>query len=138
VIGSGMRRLLLGIFAILFLTAGIVGLAVYGTGDSDVSAAASVAVRAGALLAALWLALPQLTELLNRFPPWMIGAMSVCALVVVVRPRLLIYLLPLLGALLVLRFFGWLLKPLPTPPPAKKRTSERTVPPRQPIKEQGR
>jgi hypothetical protein len=32
---------------------------------------------------------------------------------VVVRPRLLIYLLPLLGVLLVLRFFGWLLQPLP-------------------------
>lgn len=133
-----MRRLLLGLFSLLFLAAGIAGLVVYGTDDSDVSAASSVAVRAGALLAALWLALPQLTELLRRFPPWLIGAASVGALVVVVRPRLLIYLLPLFGALLVLRFFGWLLKPLPTRPSAKKKTSERTASSRQPIKEQGR
>jgi hypothetical protein len=65
------------------------------------------------LLASLWLALPQLERLLRVCPPWMFGLAGACGVAVVVRPRLLIYLLPLLGVLLVLRFFGWLLQPLP-------------------------
>jgi hypothetical protein len=43
----------------------------------------------------------------------MLGVAAACGVAVVVRPRLLVYLLPLLGVLLVLRFFGWLLQPLP-------------------------
>lgn len=109
-----MQRLLLGILALVFLTAGVAGLSVYGTSDSDVSAAASVALRAGVLLAAWWLALPQLSQLMRRFPPWMWGCMALAAVVLVWRPRLLIYLIPLFGLLALLRFAGWLLQPLPT------------------------
>lgn len=120
-----MRRLILGILAVVFLAAGAVGLWQYGTDDSGASAAASVAVRAGALLGALWLALPQLESLFRRFPPWMLGMLAGCALMVVVRPRMLVYVLPLIGILLVLRFFGWLLQPLPMKP--KKGANESQV-----------
>lgn len=123
-----MRRVILGILAAVFLAAGAVGLWKFGTDDSGASAAASVAVRAGALLGALWLALPQLESLFRRFPPWMLGTLAGCALMVVVRPRLLIYVLPLIGILLVLRFFGWLLQPLPTRP---KKGSDRDRAPRE-------
>ncbi|MEY4177492.1 MAG: hypothetical protein RLY70_1066 [Planctomycetota bacterium] len=108
-----MRRALLGIFAVLCLVLGAYGVWTYGTRDSDWSALSSAGLRAGVLLASLWLALPQLERLLRVCPPWMLGVAAACGVAVVVRPRLLVYLLPLLGVLLVLRFFGWLLQPLP-------------------------
>lgn len=108
-----MRRAVLGIFALVCLASGAYGVWTYGTRDSDWSAMSSAGLRAGVLLASLWLALPQLERLLRVCPPWMLGLAGACGVAVVIRPRLLIYLLPLLGVLLVLRFFGWLLQPLP-------------------------
>lgn len=108
-----MRRALLGIFALICLVLGAYGVWAYGTRDSDWSALSSAGLRAGVLLASLWLALPQLERLLRVCPPWMLAVAGACGVAVVVRPRLLVYLLPLLGVLLVLRFLGWLLKPLP-------------------------
>ena len=115
----------MGLLALVFLASGVAGLAIYGTTDSTASAAASVAVRAGALLGALWLALPQLEALFRRFPAWLIFSVAGAALVVVVRPRMLIYLLPLLAILAILRFFGWILQPLPPQTGQKKRTENR-------------
>jgi hypothetical protein len=108
-----MRRALLGIFAVVCLVLGAYGVWTYGTRDSDWSALSSAGLRAGVLLGSLWLALPQLERLLRVCPPWLLAVAGACGVAVVVRPRLLVYLLPLLGVLLVLRFFGWLLQPLP-------------------------
>jgi len=58
----------------------------------------------------------------------MLGLAGACGVAVVVRPRLLIYLLPLLGVLLVLRFFGWLLQPLPKKKPSRAAAASRPEP----------
>lgn len=129
-----MRRAILGVFAVLFLAGGIAGLATYGTNDSTASALSSVGVRAGALLGALWLALPQLEALFRRFPPWFLASIAGAALVVIVRPRLLIYVLPFLAILAVLRFCGWILQPFSPQTSGKKSSGDRSDDERRSIK----
>lgn len=106
-----MRRIVLGIVALLFTGLGLVGLVKYGVGDSGGSAAASVALRTGVLLGVLWLALPQVEQLFRRFPPWLLGTLGLGGLVLLIRPRMFIYVLPILAALLVLQLAGRLLQP---------------------------
>lgn len=124
-----MQRALLGIFAVLCLVLGAYGVSVYGTRDSDWSALSSAGLRAGVLLGSLWLALPQLQRLLRVCPPWLLGVAGACGIAMVIRPRLLVYLIPLLGILLVLRFFGWLLKPLPVTKKSKSPSIRRNEQP---------
>ena len=50
----------------------------------------AVGVRAGLVLGALWLALPNI----RRAPRWLLYAVGVLAVVLIVRPRLLLYALP--------------------------------------------
>ena len=113
-----MRRTILGILAIVFFLAGVVTLAVKGTGESGVSAAASVCMRVGMLLGALWLALPQVEKLLARFPLWAIAGIGGGLLLAVTNFRLFLVCAPLLAiaglAFGAKRFFRWLFEPLPT------------------------
>lgn len=106
-----MRRIALGIIALLFLVLGVAGLIKYGVGDSGSSAAASVALRTGVLLGVLWLALPQVEQIFRRFPPWLLGTLGLGGLVLLIRPRMFIYVLPILAALLILQLAGRLLQP---------------------------
>lgn len=106
-----MRRIALGILALLFLIAGVAGLIKYGLADSGGSAAASVALRTGVLLGVLWLALPQVELLFRRFPPWLLGTVGLGGLVLLIRPRMFVYVLPILAALMVLQLAGRLLRP---------------------------
>lgn len=50
----------------------------------------AIGVRAGLVLGALWLALPNI----RRAPRWLLSAFAVLAAVVIVRPRLILYALP--------------------------------------------
>jgi hypothetical protein len=58
----------------------------------------AVSVRAGLVLGALWLALPNV----RRAPRWMLSAVGVLAAVLIVRPRLLLYALPVAAVVAIL------------------------------------
>ncbi len=59
----------------------------------------AVSVRAGLVLGALWLALPNI----RRAPRWLLSAVGVLAAVLIIRPRLLLYALPVAA---VVAFLG--------------------------------
>lgn len=108
------RRLGLGVFAIaLFVAAGVLWFARPNENSSFVETFRNSAFRGGFVVAALWLAYPQLVQLVKRFAPsTILGAIVVLA-VLVIRPRAIIYVAPILGALLVLKLIRWLFAPLP-------------------------
>jgi hypothetical protein len=110
-----VRRGLLGLTALSLL---IVGVILWNRGGEEQVPAAGVMIRAGVLLAVVWLALPQLLQLFQRFPPWLLAGVSISLLVLIARPKLYVAVLPLLLLLGALQFFGWLMKP---PPGAKRR-----------------
>ena len=59
----------------------------------------AVSVRAGVVLGALWLALPNI----RQAPRWLLYGVGVLAVVLIVRPRLVLYALPVA---VVVAFFG--------------------------------
>ena len=100
-----IRRHLLGICGLLFMAAWAA--VVLSPANSDTLAfAAASSLRIGLVLCALWLSLPQLQQLSRRFPPWVFGVIGLLILVVAVRPKMIIYAAPILGALVVLQFMG--------------------------------
>ena len=108
-----MQRHLLGISALLLLAiaAGMLladsGEAARGTRTMFIGAC----VRVGMVLAAGWLAWPQLARLFARVSPIaLIGLMTV-AIVLAFRPKLLVILGPLLILVALLHVFGWFTKP---------------------------
>ena len=93
-----MHRPTVGIIALVFLGS---ALALWGWppdwDDNRFLLAASV--RIGLVMAALWLAHPQLVKL----PAWLPNIILVAAIVVALRPRLIVIAVPLLLLLLWLR-----------------------------------
>lgn len=131
-----MRRLALGGLALLFLmgSAGI-WLSV-GLRENTWQTAASICLRVGLVLGAGWLAYDQLQRAAAKTPPWLAGSVGLALLVLVFRPRALIYVLPVLAGLAFLQFLGWLFKPLPTTPNARRDRGRRRPPnprPRSPL-----
>ena len=110
----------MGMFGIAFLLGGVGLLVVKGVNDSQWSMFASICIRVGLLLSAIWLAFPQVVGLVKRFPPWLMAAVGFTALVVAARPRLILYLGPAVVALAALQFVGWLFKPLPNAKPKRR------------------
>ncbi len=110
-----IRRHLMGLFGVAFLIGGVVLIMVRGTGDSQWSMAASICIRVGLMLGAIWLAFPQIIGIAKRFPPWLMATVAVTGLVIAARPRMILYLGPVVAAIALLQFVGWLFKPLPNP-----------------------
>ena len=75
----------------------------------------SVFERVGIVLGLMWLAYEQVLKISQRSPPWLLGCIGLCLLVIVARPKAIVVVAPLLAAVAVLQFFGWLFKPLPNP-----------------------
>ncbi len=104
-----MRRLLLGILAfVLLATAG--GIFLSGAAH-EYTLVLSAALRMGLVLGALWLAFDQVQEIFRRTPPWLLGGIALCLLVIVVRPRALVAVAPLIASAAALHYFGKFLKP---------------------------
>ncbi len=82
-----MHRPSLGIAALILLVAGGVLIARPVEGDPYPGA---VALRAGLVLGAIWLALPNL----RRAPRWLLIGAAVIVAVIIVRPRLVLYAFP--------------------------------------------
>jgi hypothetical protein len=67
-----MRRTTLGILAVFLLVVGIV-VALRGPEDGSAAGFAGGCVRVGLILAALWLAWPQIMAGIKRLPGWAVG-----------------------------------------------------------------
>jgi hypothetical protein len=107
----------------LLITASVIWLRP-GEPGASANTFASGCLRIGLLLAALWLALPQVLALFVRFPPWLIFTSLGLAILVVLNPKSLTYVIPLAGILLLLHFFGYFTRPAarrkpPGPPPTQ-------------------
>jgi len=115
-----MRRILMGVLALLFLGAAG-GIYLNGVTDDNMFLL-SVCQRVGLVLGAMWLAYEQVRKISQNSPPWLLGSIGLCLVVLVVRPKAILIVAPLLAVVAALQFFGWLFKPLPNPrkaPPPK-------------------
>lgn len=111
VYNGGMRRTILGILA-LGLLAAAGGLYWGGLAD-DYTPVLSACLRLGLVLGALWLAFDQVDDFVSRTSPWMMGGALLCLLIIVVRPRAILAVGPLLAAAAALRYLGRFLKSPP-------------------------
>ncbi len=119
-----MRRHAAGILAFLLLATAGYGFARYGLNADDSGFFWSSCWRIGLVLGAVWLAFPQLMRLTEHVSPAVLAVVGTIAAVVVVRPRTIVVLGPILLLLAILQFFGWLIKP----PPKKNRRKQSVSP----------
>ncbi|HUE72955.1 MAG TPA: hypothetical protein VMP01_18865 [Pirellulaceae bacterium] len=95
-----MNRTLLGLIALVVLLAGIGTLLLAPRDDNNTAlSVAGGLIRVGLVLGALWLALPSITGMLTRTPKWVLTAAVIGTVICVVRPQLLLLVVPLLMAL---------------------------------------
>jgi hypothetical protein len=106
-----MQRHALGAIALISLILGIAGIAYYGVDDSQTSLMAGMCLRIGLVLGAFWLALPQFKRISGEAPPWAVGIVILCFLIVIARPRTIVIIGPVLLVLGALAFIGWLINP---------------------------
>ncbi len=106
-----MRRTVLGILAIVFFFGGVL-LYLLGPATETSLMFSSSGIRIGLVLGAFWLAYPQLSYV----PWWFVQALLVGTLVIAIRPKAALFVLPLLAAM-------WIVRPRKKPPrrPRKKR-----------------
>lgn len=82
-----MHRPTLGVISLVLVIGGAILMVRPINGDTYLGA---ISVRAGLVLGAIWVSLPNI----RRAPGWLLWAVAVIAIVLVVRPRLLLYALP--------------------------------------------
>ncbi|MBN1590125.1 MAG: hypothetical protein JW888_11465 [Pirellulales bacterium] len=97
-----MRRHAIGIIAVGLL-AGAAGLWLWLPGD-DHTVLEAAFWRVGAVMAVFWLAYPDV----RRLPAWALALAPLALVVVAIRPRRFVYLLPVLAAI---AFLQWLKRP---------------------------
>ncbi|MCA9175688.1 MAG: hypothetical protein KDB14_14485 [Planctomycetales bacterium] len=115
---SNWRRHFLGSCSIVLLAAA--AWLLMGNGGASDMAVAGGCMRIGLVLAAVWLAWPQISEITYRVPAWVGWTLLVSFVLIVARPRTIVFVGPLLLALLALHWMGFLLKPK-RPKPASSR-----------------
>ena len=81
--------------------------------------------RIGLVLGTIWLAFPQVLQILEKVSPAVIGCILAGVLVVAIRPKAIVFVGPVLVAIAFLHFVGWLFKPPPPRQPPQQRGSER-------------
>jgi len=107
----------LGLASLLLLA---IALLLWWRWPNDSGVVVSICVRAGLVLGAIWLALPQLSVILAAMPVWMLAACGISALVLIARPRTIVFIGPALGSAMLLHFLGWFLRQ-----PLKRKTGGR-------------
>lgn len=107
-----MRRHAFGILAIGLLCAAVYGLARYGIDNSQASMLSSMCLRIGLVLGAIWLAFPQISRLTVTTSTWFLLLLGAIGMMIAARPKLIVVLGPIMLLLILLQFFGWLIKPL--------------------------
>ena len=106
-----MQRHLMGALALIFLSVGVSLLLIWPQKSNSGFVVASVCWRVGLVLAVGWLAFPQLAKLFARTPSWMLPLAAIALMTIVVRPRWLWLIAPVLLALLALQALGAALRP---------------------------
>lgn len=82
-----MHRPTLGVISLVLIIGGAILMLRPIDGDTYLGA---IGVRSGLVLGAIWVALPNI----RRAPHWLLYAVAVLAGVLIVRPRLVLYALP--------------------------------------------
>lgn len=106
-----MRRHLLGIISLCLILAAIYGLFTHGVGDDQTSMMISMCLRIGMILGAIWLAFPQLIRMSASSSPWTMILIGAIMLAIVIRPKTIVVLGPILLLLGMLHLAGRVLKP---------------------------
>ena len=102
---DAFRRHLLGLLALALIGVGLYCLAQYGSS----SVVAGLCLRAGAMLGAIWLALPQILGQLRRSRPAVFVPILLAIAGTIIFPKRAIYFVPFLILLAVLQICGrWL------------------------------
>lgn len=101
-----MRRHILGIIALALMLIGAGGLYQSRSFSGEISPMAGYLLRAGLMLGALWLALPQLQQLFQRFPPWLLASLGIGALVLFINGKILLIVGVTLLVIVILKFLG--------------------------------
>lgn len=114
-----MRRAAVGIIALIFLGIAGYGFARYGLRGGESSFLWSCCWRMGLVLACLWFALPKLLEQKGTVSPLALTLGGALLLVIIIRPKAIIFLWPVVLILFVTQFFHWLVKA----PPRKTKNS---------------
>ena len=109
--GTGLRRHVLGILALVLMGSGLFLLA--STEDGTLKAIASMSWRIGLTMAVLWLALPQVMTL--NIHPRTAAVLALGSMIVVARPRTFPIVLLIFAAMGVVEGVAWLFRPLPKP-----------------------
>ncbi len=117
-----MRRILIGILALLFLGAAV---ALHFSDNDNSIYLLSICLKVGLVLGAICFAYDQVLKISQRSPPWLLGIIGVALLVIVIRPKAIVIVAPLLAGIAVLQFVGWLFKPLPNSRKTKRSTPRR-------------
>ncbi len=104
---------MIGGLSLLFLTGAVV--AFLSISDSDSTFLGSMLMRVGLTLGAIWLALPQLDVLFNRFPPWLWiwGIVGIAA--ATVRWNIGVAILGIVAVLSIFRVAKWFFSPIQPP-----------------------
>lgn len=116
-----MRRTAVGIIALVFLAIAGYGFTRYGLGGGESSFFWSCCWRMGLVLGCLWFALPKLLEQEYTVSPLALTLVGSILLLIVVRPKAVLVLWPVLVILAIGQFFRWLIKP----PPKKKQQQKK-------------
>jgi uncharacterized membrane protein len=104
---SGWRRRTLGTLAAVLLIVG--GALMLGPPLASASGyVAGFCIRVGLLLGALWLALPQIFALYNKYPRWVWIGLIVAAVALFFSPAIIQILIPVVVVAALLYYLGYL------------------------------
>ena len=108
-----MRRTAVGIIALLLLATAGYGFSQHGFDEGDTSFLWNSCLRMGLVFGAVWLALPNLINRKTNASPMVLTLAGLVGLVIVLRPKSIIFLWPILVILAISQFFRWLVQPPP-------------------------
>ena len=108
-----MRRHALGILAVLLLIVAVYGWITYGLKDSEANFFFSTCQRIGLVFGATWMAYPQLVRVASKTSPRFVLLMGGIGLIILIRPKSIFILGPVMLILAGLQFAGWIMKPPP-------------------------
>ena len=123
-----MRHALLGLTALVLLGLGIVVAMQHPEGGAVFAGAC---VRVGLLLGALWLALPQISNLWQKTPKWLLIVAGIALVICVIHPLYALAAVPLVALLWLFgpRVAGLLTKAAKAKAPADGKSADDVPPP---------